>query len=1504
MRKFVLSLFLIILFFGCSRQKIYDSYSIDSINITDKVLVSADEGAVILSTVFTGKDYDKILANNIEVYLTYGIVASIVPAGTGKFNITVSGLNNVARSPVKVEVVCCGKKSYGQIFITNGKADSVELTLSDTNINSDIGEVSGRYKVYDKNRNLIFLNGVTIDTSYGNLKNVWMENGEGHFVLGNLSDVSNSPVTIKISAAGVETEKSINILVGTLNKFVIENIASPQITNVPFLLNISACDKNGNVVSSFEDKVQFATVDGNIDPGESGRFVKGQLSQEVMIRQYVVNEYIKVNYGNITGKSNDFTVNPAPASFIEIEKDSSLISADDGNIELTISVKNADGVGIAGKSVKVELYDSGNKEVDNSESTFGIVSSVIDNGDGTYTCFLSEVRDATKSPYNIRVISGALINESTLSVVPGEMDHFKSDEIPSQRAGSPFLVNITASDLWGNTVFVYSGNVTIDAECKVGNNYQKVAIIVNDPSNNPYFSGTNILFGQSAFLTVSFASDCDNARLDFTDRRYNGISNSFKVFSSGVVPVINVQGYVFAGFVFNVVFSKNDIPVDGECNFQSTPPNDIIAGEEFSFYVVARYLGTDPNNPQNIYCSQTGLYDIAEPMDGVVWVSDRTGTLKVLNTSFVNLSNQFPGTPGNDLLNPQLEKILKVNAVIEKNTGNNVININPSLRSGLGTGNSSGFGVGVGSIDHIVIEKIASPQIANSSFTLVATTVDSQGNTVPIDLNVAISDTTGSIQPIAGQFRAGRLSASVQISTVIDSDRIRIDGGDSKTIAQSNVFSVISPLGVDHFDIHILSDTSNIRIGEPVEYEAYAKNRAGNIVSSFNYSVMLTDLTNTVTPDKTVKFENGYLHDNFVIMGKTDNDKIYLTGGGVQGESSSFKTFAGVIDHFEIENIYSPQYVNNPFNIKITAIDIGGNIKDDYSGKVYFQDLSETITPNESSNNFVNGVLYQSVSILKKKNYDIIFTGDNNGHNGSSNYFNVDYGQLYSYTCEDISVNQHRSFPFHFHCLAYDEFGNLKEDYNREVTTDDISGTVKLSDNNSCVVKEQGSFVDGRADIVVIPTSSCGTTNKLFIEDKNESPVVSTVSNTFNIRSEDIFFEITNIGDQTKGTPFNIYITVKDSGGYLYTTFDGAVKIGDLTGTVSPEVSSNFNNGELTQEVKINAIASADKIILGNYSETVTKSNSFKVEGPPLKYFIAENVEKRQLVDYPFTVKFTAYDVNDEIKTDFEEIVTIDDLTGTLQPKNISFYHGIATASVKISAIRPNGDDKIVLTYSSFVTKTNEFSVEERKLDHFELSEIPDQRQYIVFYSNIYAKDLKGNTFENFHGSVTMEDYTNSIVPVTSDVFVNGILENQKFRIDNLANGNRITVYYDNGVGIIKGQSNIFNVVNSSVSQIVFDDIPDQTKNVPFNIHMRALDNNGDVVTGFEGAVQLSYFINFSNVINPTKSHNFISGDIVQPVIITESTPDTPIFGKIPVGIIANLPGVGVFTSNTFIVEP
>ncbi len=1508
-KRFLAVIILVLLAMSCSRENNTEGPVIDTIILPASVVVSADEGSADIEVRVTGRDYAQVEPSMFDVYLTAGVFSGIRKVAPGNFVLTVSSLTSVAFSPVDLEVTCCGKKAYGRIIIEAGAPASIKLDLSTSVVSADDGTVSGSFTVTDKRGNPIYFEGVTVSASYGEISSLWREGDSYHFIVSGLTDVGRSPVVITVTAGNIKESREVEILVGKLARFCVDEVESPQIVNVPFQLHIRACDRSGNLYTAFNDRVNIDADIGEVEPGVSGRFENGERVEEIMIHQEAAGERVRVSYGGIVGFSNPFDVNPQPASRLTIDADRTLISADDPGVELTIKLENDQGYGIAGKPIKVELLSADGRKLDDSGSSYGMVSSVLDNGDGTYTCFITELRNVEDSPYVVRATMASLEDEIQISVVPGEMNHFKIDEIPSQRASFPFLLNFIASDQWGNRVYVYSGKVTISAEC--GNPPQECPVQVNDASSNPYFPGNNVLYGQSIpGITLIFPSDYDSARVIVTDGHYTGVSNEFKVFGAvmgtGVIPNTN---YVVSGYRFFVVFDTADIPPDGSCDFNSLPDR-IVAGEPFKFYIVARYYAVDPNNPSDTACYQTGIYDTGNPFDGNVWIGDSTGSMVLLGSSYEHLSPDFPVTPSGSILNPVYEKYIEVTAAIQDTSDNATILINPTLRSGVGSGSSSGFAVLPGDVDHIRIDTIDSPQIAGSEFNLRAVAEDRNGNLVPLDLQVTLTDKSGTISPTTAYFRDGRLSVNVLITTVMSGDTITIDGGDAHTLATSNPFDVISDLAVDHFDVRILSDPANIRAGVPVTYEVVARNPAGNVVDSFNYSVSITDLTGSISPNRTARFQNGYLKDSFVIMRTASSDRIFITGGGARGVSEEFSVGAGALDHFEIDAIDSPQYVNNPFYITIRAIDVGGNLKDDYEGyhPIRIADRSGNVEPSVATANFSGGILYQQVKVTDATINDIIFVGDENGHSGASNSFDVVFGALSSIVCE-TPRGPVAGYPFHFYCTAYDSYGNVKGDYTKDVTTDTTrSGTAAIvSDDAGCMVKMTGGFVNGEMDAVMRATKSCPTNDYLTVSDGG----VSGQTDWFNIYHDTIYFTISPIPDQVKGVPFTFNVKVTDESGYLYNYY-GALEISDLTSTIEPVVTDNFNGSSINQEVKIDRIADADRIILGNYQETVTVSNAFAVHGPPLGSIVVQPVEDRQLVDYPFTVRMVAYDIYGNVKEDYNGSVDMDDVTGTLEvvgstSKSVSFEGGYAVTDVVIHAIRPDGDDRLIVSYTtnygSQVTYSNYFSVEERRLDHFVIDTIPDQSQYIVFYITVRGVDLKGNVYENFNGSVYMEDLSGTLTPTESNTFTSGILTDQKVRIDQLYNGDQIHVYaYDNGV-TVEGYSNYFNVGASPVRSIYFDPISDQTQNVPFLIHMKALDINGNVVPGFEGKVALSAVIGFQNVITPTESDNFINGEIYQTVVITEASPSF-LGNYLPITINANLPGVGVFSSNPFVVYP
>jgi F0F1-type ATP synthase membrane subunit c/vacuolar-type H+-ATPase subunit K len=80
------------------------------------------------------------------------------------------------------------------------------------------------------------------------------------------------------------------------------------------------------------------------------------------------------------------------------------------------------------------------------------------------------------------------------------------------------------------------------------------------------------------------------------------------------------------------------------------------------------------------------------------------------------------------------------------------------------------------------------------------------------------------------------------------------------------------------------------------------------------------------------------------------------------------------VDHFSIDNGFatgSPKVAGTPFPITITAFDSSGNPLTAFTGSVFLQDLSGTLSPVQTSN-FTNGVWNGSITIIKAYNADII----------------------------------------------------------------------------------------------------------------------------------------------------------------------------------------------------------------------------------------------------------------------------------------------------------------------------------------------------------------------------------------------------------------------------------------------------------------------------------------------------------------------------------------------------
>ena len=91
------------------------------------------------------------------------------------------------------------------------------------------------------------------------------------------------------------------------------------------------------------------------------------------------------------------------------------------------------------------------------------------------------------------------------------------------------------------------------------------------------------------------------------------------------------------------------------------------------------------------------------------------------------------------------------------------------------------------------------------------------------------------------------------------------------------------------------------------------------------------------TIDAFGEFTAGMTPGNYV-------DTVEATYGGVSGYAT-VEVVSPSLDHFTFDEIISPQYVDAPFMVSITARDISGNPLLGYSGTATLSDSTGTINP-------------------------------------------------------------------------------------------------------------------------------------------------------------------------------------------------------------------------------------------------------------------------------------------------------------------------------------------------------------------------------------------------------------------------------------------------------------------------------------------------------------------------------------------------------------------------------
>lgn len=356
---------------------------------------------------------------------------------------------------------------------------------------------------------------------------------------------------------------------------------------------------------------------------------------------------------------------------------------------------------------------------------------------------------------------------------------------------------------------------------------------------------------------------------------------------------------------------------------------------------------------------------------------------------------------------------------------------------------------------------------------------------------------------------------------------------------------------------------------------------------------------------------------------------------------------------------------------------------------------------------------------------------------------------------------------------------------------------------------------------------------------------------------------------QTAGIPFTLTITAIDNTGGTLTNFSHVVTLSDLSGSISPVITTKFIAGIWQGTVSITKAGTTS--IKATHFDNLGTSNQFYVKaGTPTKFLVYPEKEVHipaggsvsitaQLIDaYNNLVGSSGISCN-------LEVVVISGTGGVLSTTTVTTNEngqiGTITYSVSIHA----GDKaKIALIPhipSLIPTTSGTITTSPASLDHFVFDTIGTQTAGRDFLIKITAKDSYENTTA-FDDIVLLFDLTNSLNPKQTTPFTNGIWTG--VGSITIADKTDITAIYDNIISISKE----FIVKGAELDHFIIRTITTQTAGVGFPITITAKDRFGNVSDGFNGMANLT---DVRNTISPTNTTNFISGVWQGTVAITKS---------------------------------
>ncbi|MGY4155973.1 hypothetical protein ACVINW_001815 [Bradyrhizobium sp. USDA 4461] len=626
----------------------------------------------------------------------------------------------------------------------------------------------------------------------------------------------------------------------------------------------------------------------------------------------------------------------------------------------------------------------------------------------------------------------------------------------------------------------------------------------------------------------------------------------------------------------------------------------------------------------------------------------------------------------------------------------------------------------------------------------------------------------------------------------------------------------------------VVSIAANGAAGTPGTVTVTALDAFGNVATGYTGTVHFTSTDGHAVLPANMTLTNGVgsFSETFETVGSQTITATDTVSAGITGTSNAETVAPGPATHFVV-TLPASETAGVAGSATITAYDAFGNIATGYAGTVHFTSSDgHAVLPADMT--LSNGTATFSETLDTAGSQTITATDTvSSAITGTSNPETVTAAAV-THFAVSIPANGTAGAAGSGTVTALDAFGNVVTGYTGTVHFTSSDGAAVLPADMT-LTNGVGSFSE-TLDTAGSQTITASDTANAAISGTSNAETVAGAAATFLV--------VSIPGNGAAGTPGTITVTALDTFGNVATGYTGTVHFTSTDGHAVLPGDMTLTNGVGSFSETFETVGSQTITATDTVSSAITGTSNAETVAPgPATHFVV-TLPAGGTAGSADSATITAYDAFGNVATGYAGTVHFTSTDGhAVLPADMTLTNGTATFS---ETLETAGSQTITATdtVSSAITGTsNAETVTAAAVTHFAVSIPANGTAGTAGSGTVTALDAFGNVVTGYTGTVHFTSSDGAAVLPADMTLTNGV---GSFSETLDTAGSQTITATDTISAAITGTSNAETVAPGAATHFVVSIPANGRANIPGSVTVTALDDHGNVATGYAGTVHFT----------------------------------------------------------------